>query len=131
MRASALDPFIGRAYDPDSFDCVDLVREASLALFGRHIELPGGHPRGLKRLPMVSSVARQLAVPTDTPRDGDLVLMFDRGLAVPTHVGLYFWLAHRPWVLHVGAGVPFSTTHAAADLPKFGAKIEGIYTWAS
>jgi hypothetical protein len=69
-------------------------------------------------------------VPTETPRNGDVVLMFDQGLKVPTHVGLYFWLAYEGWVLHVGKGIPFSTTHAVKDLPGFGAPIEGFYTWA-
>jgi hypothetical protein len=131
MRPADLDPFIGRAYDPACFDCVDLVREVSLALFGRNIELPGGHPRGRKRLPMVSSIAKKLTAPTESPVDGDLVLMFDRGISIPTHVGLYFWLGHQGWVLHVGAGIPFSCTHSIRDLPAFGAPIEGFYRWAT
>lgn len=131
MRSRDLAPYIGLAYDPEHFDCVDLVRLVSRELMGREVDLPGGHPRGRKRLPMVQSVARQIAVPTDAPADGDLVLMFDRGLPVPTHVGLYFNLAHEGWVLHVGAGIPFSTTHAVRDLASLGAPIERIYKWAN
>lgn len=131
MRNSDLAPYIGLPYDPERFDCVDLVRLVSRELFGREIALPGGHPRGRKRLPMVQSVAGQIATPTDTPADGDLVLMYDLGLPIPTHVGLYVHLAHEGWVLHVGAGIPFSTTHAVRDLPNLGAPIERIYKWAN
>ncbi|MCW0447264.1 peptidoglycan endopeptidase [Xanthomonas sacchari] len=129
MRASLIEPYTGIAYDPDAMDCADLVVLVQKRLFGRDVRPPNGRPRGTAGQVAIGALSQEYAHRTDTPVDGDLVLMFDQGRERPTHAGVYVFLDHEPWVLHTSSALGFSTLHRVRELPDYGARIEGYYRW--
>lgn len=128
MRLSDVERFCGIPYDEHEMDCADFVVLVQRELFGREIHLPNGRPRGVRGQLALGELSKAYATRTDTPQDGDLVVMFDHGRA--GHVGVYFWLAHEAWVLHSNERTGCSVLHLARELPDWGARIEGFYTWA-
>ena len=125
MRARDLDRLVGMPYRPD-FNCAHFVEYAMRELFGRDVRLPGGGPRDPS-----SAAADYGLAPTDAPKDGDLVLMFEFGRKRADHVGLYFHLAHEGWVLHNNARTG-SVFHRIREFGALGLglRIEGYYEWA-
>lgn len=121
------EAFVGMEYDEDAFDCADFVCHVMRELFGREVELPNGRPRGARGQLALGELSRPYATATDSPVDGDLVLMKQRGRA--GHVGLYFNIAGEPWVLHSNETNGASVLHRVRELPGFGAMIEGVYRW--
>jgi len=71
-----------------------------------------------------------MCTPTDSPHDGDLVLMTETPHKRPGHAGVFFYLAHEGWVLHSNEKSGCSVLHRVRDLPAFGLRIEGYYAWA-
>ena len=128
MRLSDVERFVGIPYDAQTMDCADLVVMVQRELFGRDVHLPNGRERGTRGQVAIGGKVGQYATRTDAPMDGDLVLMYERGRAA--HAGVYFTLAHEPWVLHASEKTGCSVLHRMRDLPSFGAAIEGVYAWA-
>lgn len=128
MRADEVERYVGIPYCVDTMDCADFVALVQLELFGREVSLPNGRPRGSRGQAALGELSRPFGVPTSTPKDGDFVLMFDRGRL--GHVGTYFHLAHEGHVLHSSSRIGCSVIHRVRDLPEWGARIEGYYTWA-
>ena len=127
MRLADVERFRGIPYDEDEMDCADVVVLVQRELFGREVHLPNGRPRGRRGQLELGELSKAYATRTETPRDGDLVVMFEHG--VPGHVGVYFWLAHDAWVLHSTERIGCSELHLARELPNWGARIEGYYSW--
>ncbi|WP_017165931.1 C40 family peptidase [Xanthomonas phaseoli] len=127
MRTSEVERFLNIPYDADTFDCADLVAQVQRELFGREVQMPARRPRGAAG--QVAELSRAYAAPTAVPVDGDLVLMFDKGQSRPGHVGVFFHLAHEGWVLHTTSALGSSWLHRVRELPDYGARIEGYYTW--
>lgn len=114
---------VGIPYRED-FHCAHFVERVQREMFGREVRLPGG---GVRK---PADRARDYGLaPTNSPKDGDLVLMFDFGRPKADHVGVYFRLAHEAWVLHLPAKAGGSVLHRVRDLPGFGLRIEGYYSW--
>lgn len=128
MRLADVERFVGVAYCEQTQDCADFVVLVQRELFGREVRLPNGRPRGVRGQLALGELSRAYAMPTATPVDGDLVLMLDHGRA--GHAGIYFHLAHEGWVLHSNERNGCSVLHRARELPDWGARIEGFYTWA-
>lgn len=120
----SLDRYVGLAYCPDTFDCADLVALVQREMFGRDVQLPSGRPRGDRGQVALGEMAKPYGVPTDSPKDGDLVLMLQGGR--PSHVGVYFFVAHEPHVLHVRAEGAFSELTPVRLLAT---PVEGYYAW--
>ena len=129
MRASDLDRFLGIPYDAETFDCADLVAQVQRELFGRAVLMPARRPRGDRGQAAIGALSGRYGTPTDKPRDGDLVLMVDRGQSRAGHVGVYFYLAHEGWVLHTTSALGSSWLHRVRELGDYGARIEGFYAW--
>jgi len=128
-HSAALERFIGIPYCARTFDCADLVVQVQRELFGRTVRLPSARPRGKTGAAHLHRQSQPLATRTTAPVDGDLVLMRDSGHKRPGHAGVYFFLAHEAWVLHVAATTGGSVLHRVRDLPDFGLTVEGFYTW--
>lgn len=124
MTITDPNALVGIPYRRD-FNCAHFVEHVELAMFGRHVRLPGGGVRS----PVDRASDYDLA-PTDAPKDGDLVLMFDLGRPVADHVGVFFRVGHEPCVLHSNEKTTASVLHRARDLPAWGLRIQGYYAWA-
>ena len=130
MRARDLDRYTQIPYCEATFDCADMVKLVQREVFGREVALPSARPRGVAGSAAVQARARELARPTEKPSDGDLVLMIDHGQKRAGHVGVWFWLDHEAWVLHTSERLTRGVLHRLRDLPQWGLRLEGIYTWA-
>lgn len=124
MRLSDVERFVGLPYDADTFDCADLVVLVQRELFGRDVILPNGRPRGARGQASLGELSKPYGIATQTPTDGDLVVMLQGGR--PSHVGTYFFLAHEPRVLHVRADGAFSELTPVRELAT---PVEGYYAW--
>lgn len=119
--------FVGMVYDADRFDCADFVAHVRRELHGHDVRLPNGRPRGEAGQVALGDLSRAYATRTDTPQDGDLVLMKRR--AGVGHVGLYYRIAHDDWVLHSNETNGESVLHLVRDLPLWGAIVDGYFAW--
>ncbi|MFA4294445.1 MULTISPECIES: hypothetical protein [Xanthomonas] len=128
MRVADVERFVGIPYDEETCDCADLVVLVQRELFGRDVVLPNGRPRGARGQVALGELSKPYGARTDTPSDGDLVVMYERGR--PAHVGVYFWLAHEGHCLHSNERNGCAVIHRIRDLAAFGASVEGYYTWA-
>ncbi|WP_312368124.1 peptidoglycan endopeptidase [Stenotrophomonas sp.] len=124
-----LDRFVGIPYDEATLDCADFVLRVQKEFFLRDVSLPSSRPRGVAGQAAIGELSRPFAQRTETPQDGDLVLMIEHGQKRPGHVGVYFWVAHEAWVLHSNERNGCSVMHRVRDLPDFGLRIEGTYSW--
>lgn len=129
MNRRELERFTLIPYDEDSFDCADLVILVQREVFGRDVLVPGHRPRGARGQLMMGELSGAFADPVDTPVCGDLVLMADFGNTKPSHAGVFFVLAHEPWVLHTNEKVGCSVFHRIREIGDYGLKIEGYYRW--
>lgn len=118
------DQFVGIAYCPDTMDCADFVALVQREMFGRDIRLPNGRPRGDRAAVPFQGRVLEYGRPTDSPKDGDLVVMLQGGR--PSHVGVYFFLAHEPHVLHVRAEGAFSELTPVRLLAT---PVDGYFAW--
>ena len=123
--------YVGWAYDPETADCADLVTLVQRELFGREVRLPNGRPRGDRGIASMDRIAGQLAIPTDIPEDGDLVLMREPGHKRSSHAGTYFHICGEGWVLHATDRLGATAwLHRVRDLPVFGCFITRYCKWA-
>ena len=127
MRLADVRPYQGIRYCEATLDCADFVALVQRELFGRQVTLPNGRPRGARGQLALGELSKPYGTRTETPKDGDLVLMKERG--VLGHVGVYFWLAHEAWCLHSCERIGESVLHRIRDLPDMGAPVEAIYSW--
>ena len=130
MRLADVERFTLIPYDESAFDCADLVVLVQRELFGREIRMPSRRPRGVEGQAAIGELSRPYGRRTESPQDGDLVLMIERGHKRPGHAGVFFYLAHERWVLHANESNGCSILHRVRDLPDFGLRIEGFYAWA-
>lgn len=135
MEAHWSDPYVGRLYVDVEFDCAELARTAQAEVFGRMIRLPTERLyQGLTGVAKVRAMHNQLsacrddyAIPTDTPAEGDAVLIVSRGRL--DHIGLYCMIAGEPWVLHAAAGIDQVVRTRLRHLELYGYRLEGFYKW--
>lgn len=124
------DRFIGLPYCPRRLDCADLVALVQREMFGRDVLLPGKRARPLDpdgQAKQIAAYLNPVATPTDSPQDGDAVLMREGGRA--GHIGVYFFVNYSPHVLHTSARIGGSVLHRIQDLSAMGLQVEGYYTW--
>ncbi len=131
MRVADVERFTLIPYDEATFDCADLVALVQRELFGRQIQMPGRRPRGTEGQAAIGELSRPYGRRTETPQDGDLVLMIEHGHKRPGHAGVFFYLAHEGHCLHANERNGCSVIHKIRDLPDFGLRVEGYYTWTN
>lgn len=125
MRLDEVERFVGIPYCADTMDCADLCVLVQRELFGREVALPNGRPRGDRGQVALGELSKPYGVQTDAPADGDLVVMTQAGR--PSHVGIYFFLAHEQRVLHVRAEGGFSELTPVRHLST---PVSGYFKWA-
>jgi cell wall-associated NlpC family hydrolase len=121
-------PWCVAADGPDAFDCWGLVVDIQRQHYGRTLEIIPVEQDNLRQLirTIETHPVRQDWQPTNTPNEGDVVLL--RQSRHPIHVGV--WLdVDGGGVLHAErqSGVVFQEQHS---LSLSGWKIEGFYRYA-
>ena len=124
MRLEDVGRFVGIPYCETTMDCADFCVLVQRELFGREVVLPSSRPRGDRGQIALGELSKPYGVRTDTPQDGDLVVMMQAGR--PSHVGVYFFLAHEPRVLHVRAQGGFSEL---TPMRMLATPVDGVYRW--
>lgn len=127
------DRFVG-PNDPQT-DCGDLVQRVLREQFGREVALPSERwyagAAGRERLRLMAAQLREavpaLAVPTEQPAEGDLVLMHS-GAAV-MHAGVYCAIGGEGWVLHAAERLRAVILTRVRELEVKGYRLEGYYRW--
>lgn len=127
------EQYIGKPWQvasdgPAAFDCWGLVVEIQRRRYGRTLEIIPVEQNNLRQLirTIENHPIRQKWQPTDTPQEGNVVLL--RQSRHPIHVGV--WLdVDGGGVLHCErqSGVVFQEQHS---LSLSGWKIEGFYRYA-
>ena len=132
MEIAQVEPFVGMSYS-DQFDCADFAVFVARELFKKDVTLPGDRPRGEGCHAALADASKAYGVPTDTPQDGDIVLMYDIGDSEgsPSHVGIYIELKSLAFILHSGEKFGGSIMSRLDRLGRFGLHVEGYYKWLS
>ena len=133
------EAYIGRPWIAGKHDCADFVVAVLRQQFGRELDLPA-HAESQSRAPTGATVRgwdRQIAAlradyaePTDTPQDGDGVLMRARGARRLRryHLGLWADVGGEAHVLHCQEAAG-SILHPIRDLALRALELEGVYRW--
>jgi cell wall-associated NlpC family hydrolase len=124
------DKYIGRPYCLLTYDCaalvVDVIETEFKGLLPDFCKTYRENTR-LKRSSQLEDLARQATIKTNTPSDGDVVLMYCRGRA--SHVGVYCIIDKEQYVLHAMENAKMVVRHRIRDLDKFWLSVEGYYKW--
>jgi len=122
------DRYVGEPYEPLTRDCAAFAARVQLEVFGRTVKLPQLGTDDYRAIARgVSARAHEVVVRTDTPADGDGVLMMGRGYI--NHIGIYTVMAGEPWVVHAFITCKSVVRHRLRMLPGFGLTVEGFYKW--
>lgn len=79
------------------------------------------------RFQQMSEGVETYAVPTESPQDGDVVLMQCRGR--PSHVGVFCRVDGEAHTLHAMKNAGMAVLHRVRDLPRVNLHVEGYYSW--
>lgn len=123
-----LQPYIGLRYETD-FDCADFAVHVARDLFGKRVTLPGDRPRGKGSEKTLGDASKAYGVPTETPEDGDIVLMCDFGHNDASHVGIFIRAGSAQYVLHSAERLGGSVLTEIRKLRQLGITLEGFYKW--
>ena len=124
------ESYIGRSYVEGRHDCADFVVAVMRERFGRELALPA-HGTGTRAWDrQIAALKGVYARRTETPREGDGVLMAAaaRRHSVGHHIGVWCAVAGEPYVLHCLKGVG-SILHPIRDLDRRALVLEGVYRW--
>ncbi|QYW02491.1 minor tail protein [Stenotrophomonas phage Silvanus] len=113
----------------DDFDCADFAVHFVREFFGWPVRLPTERPRGDHCEEELADLSKPYGIRTDSPSDGDFVLMFDAGDTIPTHGGVYVVVDGEPSIFHNAKKAGGSVLHPIRKLPRLGLRIEGYYKW--
>lgn len=118
------DEWLGRQYEPDRFNCADLVLAVQREHFDRCLDIVGAHPTGpLAQASAVEDEVWRHVQRVEIPKDGDVVMIRNRGRL--RHIGVYCALRDG-MVLHAVKGMGVIRTHVR-DLPNIRMQLEGFY----
>lgn len=120
--------YVGLPYVPDEHDCAALAERVQREVFGRDVHLPKERADGLRGLTQqIEALKLDYAERTETPVDGDAVLMVGRGRL--DHIGVYCLIGGQPYVLHAMRRVGSVCLHRIRELHELGLTVEGYYRW--
>jgi len=122
--------YIGRPYVLGDADCARLLSDVRVEQFGLPVPSIVDVDRAQSRLGragQVDDLVHEYGAPTDSPKDGDAVLMICAGR--PSHVGVYCLVDGDPCVLHAMQNAGMVVLHKIRELNRCFLKIEGYYSW--
>ncbi|MRT31177.1 hypothetical protein [Herbaspirillum sp. CAH-3] len=126
-RLRELNRYVGRRYDPASFDCADLAVLLQRDLFGKKIVMPTHRARRLAPAAAIERYRAELGRPIERHeiQDGDVVLICSDFI----HIGTLFHVNGAWCVLHNSRSLGGVWLHRLSDLPALNLFIEGYYRW--
>lgn len=124
------DTYIGEPYVAGDADCARLIARVRQEVYKlpvpNDVEVNRAASR-LGRMAQMSDLVEMYGQCTDTPEEGDVVLMMCR--ARPSHVGVYCIVDNEPCVLHAMENAKMVVRHRLRDLHKVLLTVEGFYKW--
>lgn len=130
MAGHWTDRYIGQPYVVNDADCARLLAQVRREVFGLPVPTDIDVERAASRLGRVAQMTdlvEAFGVPTQTPAEGDAVLMIGRGR--PGHIGVYALANGEPAVLHAMENPGFVVLHRIRELPRVFLSVEGYYAW--
>jgi len=129
--------YLGLPYNVKTFNCAHLAVRVRKEIFNQDISLPVDmSSSALARMRQIQEAKLDYATPTDSPQDGDAVLLVTRGRS--QHIGILCRINEEDWILHnaqvkEGPEAPGYqggvARHRIRDLYKWGWTVEGYYKW--
>lgn len=124
------EKYIGQPYAPHSADCARLLSKVRHEQFNlpvpNDIEVERAASR-LGRVGQMEDLVSEFGAKTDSPVEGDAVLMVCRGR--PSHIGVYCIVDGEPAVLHAMENAGSVVLHKIRELNRVFLTIEGYYAW--
>ena len=124
------EKYIGRPYVLGEADCARLLSDVRREVFNlpvpSDVEVDRAQSR-LGRVGQMTDLVAEYGKRTDTPQEGDAVLMICCGR--PSHIGVYCLIGGIEYVLHAMENAGMVVLHKITDLNKYLLKVEGYYKW--
>lgn len=122
------EQYVGQPYIEGQNDCAALAERVQRDVFGRDITLPQHRAAGVRGWSeQIAAGKDEIAECTDTPEEGDAVLMIGRGRL--NHIGIYVRINGVPHVLHAMKDAGQVCLHRLRDLGGLSLSVEGFYKW--
>jgi hypothetical protein len=126
------EQYIGKEYKIGEADCARLLSSVRREVFclpvPSDVEVERKASR-LQRVGQMTDLVNEYCEKTDTPLEGDIVLMLCRNR--PSHIGVYCIVNNEASVLHAMENAKMVVLHRLRDLSKVFLSIEGFYKWKS
>lgn len=124
------EKYIGQPYAAHTADCARLLSKVRSEQFKlpvpTDIEVERAASR-LGRIGQMQDLVSEYGQRTDTPNEGDAVLMLNRGR--PSHIGVYTIVNGEPCVLHAMENAGMVVLHRIRELNRVFLTVEGYYSW--
>ena len=124
------EKYIGNEYQANTADCARLLSEVRRKEFKLpvpdDIEIARKSSR-LGRVGQMVDLVGEYGERTDSPKEGDAVLMIAMGR--PSHIGVYCVVNGEPSVLHAMENAGMVVLHRIRDLSRVFLTVEGYYAW--
>lgn len=130
MATHWAERWIGRQYDENGHDCAALCCDVRREVFGGRLPPAAATLRAdsrLQRSRQIEQAIAEMLHPTESPQEGDVVLMKSAGRL--EHVGVFCRIGGDDWVLHALFNAGHVVLHRLRDLAAQGLKAEGFYAW--
>lgn len=122
--------YIGEPYLPEEADCARLVARVRVEVFGLPVPDAVDVKRAasrLKRAAQLKDAVEAFGELTDSPAEGDAVLMYCLGR--PSHIGVFCLVNGERCVLHAMENAGHVVLHRLRDLHRVMLTVEGFYRW--
>ena len=124
------EKYIGQPYAAHTADCARLLSRVRSEQFKlpvpTDIEVERAASR-LGRIGQMQDLVSEYGQRTETPHEGDAVLMLNRGR--PSHIGVYTIVNNEPCVLHAMENAGMVVLHRIRELNRVFLTVEGYYSW--
>lgn len=124
------EQYIGLPYETNTADCARLLAKVRSEVFNlpvpSDIEIERSASR-LGRIGQMTDLVSGYGEKTDSPQEGDAVLMLCRGR--PSHIGSYCIVDNEACVLHAMENAGMVVLHRIRELDRVFLTVEGYYTW--
>lgn len=108
-------------------NCAEFVEFVLKKEFGKSYSFPQSKKSIFLDSDQIKSQLNNYVRKTNSPKDGDLVLM--HGKRLMCHIGIYVRIGWTEYVLHTEGSIKNSSLHRIGDIINYGYTLEGFYKW--